>query len=230
MEDLGTGELIAIAVSITAALGLVWTSLQGLVLPLPLVSIVLAVSLTYIFTRRGQRENRKYDKRRQIVVEVLDPLRRELSGMISVFEANEREYLMNSPLRSWNVGLDTRNSGWKDIRMSYKFYLIPDTLRSDLSAFYNDLEIFDVIFSTQKITTLAGEVLAQMLGGFKMRTWPHFIITPPEGGERESWFWGLVFWKVYPTMQNPGELIRISLDEAVPSGKPSSSQIVKRRG
>ncbi len=108
--------------------------------------------------------------------------------------------------------------------MSYRFYLVPEPLRGDLNSFYTDLEAFELIFSPQKITNLAGEVLAQMLPDFKMRTWPHFFVKPPEGGEVESWFWGLVFWKAHPTQQKPGELIRISLDEEVPSGTPSKSR------
>ena len=225
MEDLSTGELIAITGSIASALGLIWTSLQGLFLPLPLVSILLAVSLTYVFQQRGQRANRRYDKRRQTVVEVMDPLRRELSGMLQVFEVNEREYLMNTPGRSWSVDDNQmRTSGWREIRMSYRSYLVPEPLRGDLNSFYTDLEAFELIFSPQKITNLAGEVLARMLPDFKMRTWPHFFVKRPEGGETECWFWGLVFWKVDPTEQKPGELIRVSIDEEVPSETPSTSR------
>lgn len=162
--------------------------------------ILFTALMSYFFQRRMHQDTRKYEKRKLAVTEVLGPIHGELLQIMNSFEADQKNYFLNAP-NTLSMGDE-----WQKIRNGYKFYLIPKELSGQLEKFFTELDELRPGYVSTRITNLAAKVCDSLLGGFKLSNSPNFTVKVEDGGVSQTWFWGLVFWKVEPTTQKPGRL------------------------
>lgn len=153
-----------------------------------------------------QENSRKYEKRKLAVTEVLGPVHGELLEIIKSFESDQKLYFLNAPNTS------SMGDEWQKIRNGYRFYLIPEKLRGQLEKFFTELNELQPGYVSTRITTLAAKVCDSLLGGFKLSNSPNFVVEDKDDSVTQTWFWGLIFWKVEPTTQKPGKLREVKLE------------------
>lgn len=180
-------DLVGTATFIGSAVLMVW-GIIGSILP----AILLTASVSYLFQRWNQRDVRKYEKRRILVMEVLGPIYGELLRITRDFESTEGSY------RTYLY----REGLWGQIRFSYIFYLIPPELRQKLDSFF---EAYDGLSMSGSIARRVEDIAKRVAGDLlkedaQLQDTPSFGVGTPRASTALD-LNGSIFWQVEPSTQ-----------------------------
>jgi len=101
---------------------------------LPALLIFLTASLSFLFARLNSRDTRKYEVRKIAVLEALGPIYGEVLRVQDDLDKAQAE-LRVSYHSQWE-------EQWNGIRYSYRFFVIPEPLRSTIQAYFDRLNKF----------------------------------------------------------------------------------------
>lgn len=214
--DLDNQYLTGLIGSITST-GLLIVGLVTSYIPLiPIGAIVLATSLSFFFQAINQKSNRKYEKGRLAVTEVLGPLHGDLLSIEEAFasaKTNKQLFYHSSTV-------------WEEIVHSHKSFLIDEKLKDELLIFYRGLSDLARSGIANNIRDVVYSVIEPFLG-LKLASLPIFRVKL-EHGTAGADFNGLVFWRIGPTEQVRGTLESIVFEAKNPKNSEENRIINER--
>lgn len=197
-------DLVLLGGAAVSGLVIVWGYLWQYIITVPVGTVLLTTLLSYYFQRRMHRDIRKTELTKMAVVEVLGPLHGELLKLAQTLENNERRGFLEMP----------NSDIWNATKLSYRYYLISENLRSRCGDFFLELDRLQIGEVTTRISKIARGIRDPLFpDGFSLLKEPDFRIERHDGGGiHAAWFWGLVFWKVMPRDQYPDKLTDVLIE------------------
>jgi len=181
-------SLLASAISsLGIAAGFVWQYL----IAIPVGAIILTASLGYFFQRRMQSNIRKYEIQRLAIQEALSPIYGEVLKLQSSIDQN-RAALARNFYSEWQLV-------WQNIRLSHRYYIIPEPLRSMIEAFFHSLSEFNKVYFTTAVAlkSIEDEIWSKTLG-ISTTTMSSPLSMMKEDGMTTFYMQNVIFWGVNP--------------------------------